>query len=188
MIEWSRTQADLIDMLNDCRAIFELAHQHTSNSEPLAFESHSTSDLFLEHANIDLPAVLAQVRDGNYLKLNEILKERGDLLPEQSNLIDAFFLIMIKKAIISFTWVLVQALILVFSACKGKKTEPLKALNKNTLAPKKWYNQGSTILHDFKPGGVYGATGEWKWTNNSDTMEIKQSSSSGGFVKWKMCS
>jgi len=96
MIEWYRTQSDLIDMLSDCRTIFRLAHDNTNSPKPLDFESRSTSDLFLEYANIDLPAVLAQVHDGNCMKLNDILKDRGDLMSDQSNLIDAFFLIMIK--------------------------------------------------------------------------------------------
>ena len=96
MIEWYRTQADLIDMLNDCRAVFDLADPQTKLSEPLIFQDRSTSDLFSQYAEIDLPRVLAEVKDGNCLKLNQILADRGDLLPDQSTFCDAFFLIMIK--------------------------------------------------------------------------------------------
>lgn len=95
MVEWYRTHADLIDMVNDCKEIFDLAHL-PKVSGSLVFLEYSTSDLFEKYADIDLPHVLAEVKDGNYLKLNHILEQRGDLLPEGSNLVDAFFLIMIK--------------------------------------------------------------------------------------------
>jgi lysyl-tRNA synthetase class 2 len=96
MIEWYRTQADLIDMLDDCRKIFDLAHQEAQDFKPLVFKEYSTQDLFAEHAHIDLQAVLNEVKSGNHLKLNQILKDRGDLLPDHSTLNDAFFLVMIK--------------------------------------------------------------------------------------------
>ncbi len=86
-------------------------------------------------------------------------------------------------------WALVPVILIAFTSCKKKTTTtdpaPAKTLNKATLTPKKWYNSGSTIIHDFKSGGVYGATGEWKWVGTSDTMEIKQNTASG-FVKWKI--
>lgn len=57
----------------------------------------------------------------------------------------------------------------------AKEDDPkpaVKALNKTTFAPKKWYSQGGAFIHDFKAGGAYNATGTWKWKNNSDTLEI----------------
>lgn len=63
-------------------------------------------------------------------------------------------------------------------SCKKEETvtetpQPVvKTLNKSTLTPKKWYSEGSAVIHDFKAGGGYAATGSWSWKNNSDTMEI----------------
>ena len=98
MIEWYRSRADLIDLLDDCQNIFELAHNLDVQSQKASweFKERTIEDLFREHAQIDLLPVLEQVSDGNYLKLNIILAERGDLLPQESNFVDAFFHVMIK--------------------------------------------------------------------------------------------
>ncbi|MBL7836888.1 MAG: hypothetical protein JNM67_05190 [Bacteroidetes bacterium] len=83
--------------------------------------------------------------------------------------------------------------LVIFSSCSKEEetsnnnnTPAAKVLNKATLTPKKWYSQGSSIIHDFKAGGAYATSGTWKWigTSNSDTMEIVTQS---GFspVKWK---
>ncbi len=72
------------------------------------------------------------------------------------------------------------------NSCKKKESEPAKTLNKSTLTNNKaWYNQGSTIIHQFSSNGVYSSTGTWKWVNNSDTMEIV--TVQGGFkTYWKI--
>ena len=73
-----------------------------------------------------------------------------------------------------------------FSACKKSSSgsDAPKSLNKSTLTPKAWFNQGGTIIHDFRNNGIYSNTGTWKWKNNSDTMEIVPTS--GGFkTYWK---
>jgi hypothetical protein len=91
----------------------------------------------------------------------------------------------------TLAWAIVPALLIGFSACGDDdtppptNTTPAKTLNKTTLTNnKEWYNQGGTIGHSFKTGGQYGGSGEWRWVNNSDTMEIKMTAS-GSFVKWK---
>ena len=79
----------------------------------------------------------------------------------------------------------------IFSACsKEETTTPppavvTKTLNKGTLTPKKWYSEGSSVIHDFKANGAYNVSGSWSWVNNSDTMQIVTQS---GFpaVYWKM--
>jgi hypothetical protein len=79
----------------------------------------------------------------------------------------------------------------IFSACKKEETTTTtpavvtKTLNKGTLTPKKWYSEGSSVIHDFKANGVYNVSGSWSWVNSSDTMQIVTQS---GFppVYWKM--
>jgi hypothetical protein len=79
----------------------------------------------------------------------------------------------------------------ILSACSKEETTPstntpaVKALNKATLTPKKWYSEGSSVIHDFKAGGAYNVSGSWSWVNNSDTMQIVSQS---GFpaVYWKI--
>ena len=72
------------------------------------------------------------------------------------------------------------------AACQSTTpTETPKTLNKASLTNNKtWYNQGGTISHPFKAGGVYGVDGSWNWVNNSDTMEISYISGDPK-VKWK---
>lgn len=88
----------------------------------------------------------------------------------------------------------VPVMLMSFPSCKkddssgttDNNTPPAKTLNKATIAPKKWYSQGSSTIHDFKAGGVYGSNGgTWSWVGNSDTMIIVTKS---GFpeVKWKI--
>jgi hypothetical protein len=91
----------------------------------------------------------------------------------------------------TLAWAIVPALLIGFSACGDddtpppSTTTPTKTLNKTSLTNNtRWYNQGGTIVHIFKPNGVYGGSGQWRWVNNSDTMEIKMTSS-GTFAKWK---
>jgi hypothetical protein len=91
----------------------------------------------------------------------------------------------------TLVWAIVPALLIGFSACGDddtpppSTTTPTKTLNKTTLTNNKtWYDKGSFIVHDFKNGGLYGVDGQWRWVNNSDTMEIKMMAS-GSFVKWK---
>jgi hypothetical protein len=73
---------------------------------------------------------------------------------------------------------LVALMIISSTSCSKKSDDdsgstPQKSLNKSTFAPKKWYSEGSSVIHDFKAGGVYGNVGgSWKWKNNSDTLEI----------------
>ena len=80
----------------------------------------------------------------------------------------------------NFSSILFLSLLILISAC-SKKTDdssgtnvtPAKVLNKSTLAPKKWYSQGSSFVHDLKAGGAYGTMGgTWQWKNNSDTLQI----------------
>lgn len=77
-------------------------------------------------------------------------------------------------------------IIMAFAACKkDSDSDAAKTLNKTTLTTKAWYNKGGTIIHDFRPKGIYSNTGTWKWVGNSDTLEIVPSS--GGFkTYWKM--
>lgn len=85
---------------------------------------------------------------------------------------------------------LVLLLILVISSCKKEETtstnttNTTKTLNKSTLTPKKWYSEGSSVIHDFKAGGAYASSGSWSWVGTSDTMQIVTQS---GFpaVYWK---
>jgi hypothetical protein len=81
----------------------------------------------------------------------------------------------INKTVRLAFWVVMS---MVFaSACSkaeddNSNTTPQKTLNKTSIAPKKWYSQGSVFVHDLKAGGTYNASGTWKWKNNSDTLEI----------------
>ena len=74
------------------------------------------------------------------------------------------------------------------SSCKKENnndtTNAPKTLDKSKLYDKKWYNKGSTAMHDIKSSGVYGSSGNWKWINNSDTMEIVYFSGASA-VLWK---
>ncbi|MDP2175295.1 MAG: hypothetical protein Q8K70_05220 [Bacteroidota bacterium] len=99
---------------------------------------------------------------------------------------------MKKVNIKNIAWALLPALIIGFTAC-GDKDEttptttptPTKTLNKTSLTNnKKWYNQGSTIQHDFKPDGKYFSGGTWRWINNTDTMETI-GSLGGTPLKWR---
>lgn len=86
---------------------------------------------------------------------------------------------------------LLLMLLWVFSACSKEESTPTtptavtKTLNKGTLTPKKWYSEGSSVIHDFKAGGAYNTSGNWSWVKNSDTMQIVTQS---GFpaVYWKI--
>ena len=80
----------------------------------------------------------------------------------------------------NFSSILFLSILMLISAC-SKKTDdlsganvtPSKVLNKSTFAPKKWYSQGSSFIHDLKAGGAYGTMGgTWQWKNNSDTLQI----------------
>jgi hypothetical protein len=91
----------------------------------------------------------------------------------------------------TLVWAIVPALLIGFSACGDddtpppSTTTPTKTLNKTSLTNnKKWYNQGSTIQHDFKPDGKYKTAGTWRWINNSDTMETI-GSVGGTPLKWR---
>jgi|LauGreDrversion4_2_1035121.scaffolds.fasta_scaffold61926_2 hypothetical protein len=71
------------------------------------------------------------------------------------------------------------------SCKKSSEDSAAKTLNKSTLTSKAWYNQGGSIIHDFRGNNVYSNTGTWRWVNNSDTLEIVPSA--GGFkTYWKM--
>jgi lysyl-tRNA synthetase class 2 len=96
MLEWYRTHADLNDMIADCQKIFKLAQDDHRQNLPLVFEQRTVSELFKHYAQIDLDHVLERIALGNYLELNNKLAERGDLLYENSDFVDAFFLVMIK--------------------------------------------------------------------------------------------
>jgi hypothetical protein len=99
---------------------------------------------------------------------------------------------MNKQSTTSILQILIPVMLLIFVACKKETTTtpetqtPVKALNKTTMTPKKWYTQGSSTIHDFKTGGVYGTqNGTWMWKNlKSDTMIIVTKS---GFpeTQWK---
>lgn len=94
-----------------------------------------------------------------------------------------------NKTIKQIAMALVPTLIMGLSSCKDKtednNTQPTKSLNKTSLTNNKtWYNKGGTIVQIFQSDGTFSADGEWRWVGNSDTMEIKRSSS-GSFVKWK---
>ena len=91
----------------------------------------------------------------------------------------------------TLAWAIVPALLIGFSACGDddtpppSTTTPTKTLNKTTLTNNtRWYNQGGTIVQIFKSNGVFNVDGQWRWVNNSDTMEIKRTAS-GPFAKWK---
>lgn len=74
-----------------------------------------------------------------------------------------------------FLAVALPVMALTLAQCGGDDDDevtPKKTLDKNKLIGKKWYDKGSSSIHDFKTGGVYKTTGTWKWINNSDTMEI----------------
>lgn len=81
--------------------------------------------------------------------------------------------------------------VLIFSACSKEDTTTTtpavvtKTLNKGTLTPKKWYSEGSSVIHDFKANGAYNVSGSWAWVKTSDTMQIVTQS---GFpaVYWKI--
>lgn len=81
--------------------------------------------------------------------------------------------------------------LLIFSACSKEETTTTtpavvtKTLNKGTLTPKKWYSEGSSVIHDFKANGAYNVSGSWSWVRTSDTMQIVTQS---GFpaVYWKI--
>jgi PPE-repeat protein len=89
------------------------------------------------------------------------------------------------KKSISLLLVVMATATFLFSCKKSDSdSDGPKTLNKSTLTTKSWYNQGGTIIHQFKTGGYYANTGTWKWVNNSDTMEIV--TVSGGFkTYWK---
>lgn len=81
-------------------------------------------------------------------------------------------------------------LVWIFSACSKEETTSTpavvtKTLNKGTLTPKKWYSEGSSVIHDFKAGGAYNTSGNWSWVNNSDTMQIVTQSGYPA-VYWKI--
>ena len=97
-----------------------------------------------------------------------------------------------NKTIKQIAMALVPTLIMGLSSCKDKtddnNTQPTKTLNKTSLTNNKsWYNKGGTINHVFKSNGDYGSAnqGNWRWVNNSDTMEIDYDNSNT-YVKWKM--
>lgn len=87
---------------------------------------------------------------------------------------------MKNKSTFQILSILVVLLSIVFASCSksdddtsSSSSTPVKALNKSTLIPKKWYSQGSVFVHDLQSGGMYGNKGgSWKWKNNSDTLEI----------------
>lgn len=102
MAEWYRSHAALSDLIEDCQVIFQKSHEIAKKlaynvMTPLpTFQYCSVSEAFLRYANIDLPKVLTEVDNGNYLYLNNLLKDRGDHLAQGTTFIDAFFLVMIK--------------------------------------------------------------------------------------------
>ena len=79
-----------------------------------------------------------------------------------------------KKVLILSVAVLLGSALLI-SSCKNKDEdpEPDKTLVKENLYDKDWYNQGATVKHVFHTNGDYGASGSWRWLNNSDSMEIE---------------
>ena len=60
------------------------------------------------------------------------------------------------------------------SCKKSSDASAAKTLNKSTLTSKAWYNQGGSIIHDFRGNNVYSNTGTWRWVNNSDTLKSCQ--------------
>lgn len=90
--------------------------------------------------------------------------------------------------------ILLSALVastMLISACGSKTEDPppttTKTLNKSILIGKKWYNQGSTEVHDIRANGVYGSGGTWEWKNNTDTMifDLDGSASTNAPVEYK---
>lgn len=76
--------------------------------------------------------------------------------------------------------------LMAFASCKkDSDSGASNTLNKSTLTTKAWYNKGGSIIHDFKPKGIYSNTGTWKWVGSSDTLEIKATSNSSA-TYWKM--
>ena len=77
-------------------------------------------------------------------------------------------------------------LILTLAVSCKKKTDPVedpKTLTKSLLYDKLWYNKGGTMDHIFNSNGkYYNNLGTWQWLNNSDSMEVKITSSGQRFV------
>ncbi len=101
MLEWYRVNGDLIDMIDDCQKIFELAQKAAEEIfdlrlEKPSFISYDLDTLFKESASIDLSAALSAAQNGHESYLRDLLFDRGDHLARDASFEEAFFHVMLK--------------------------------------------------------------------------------------------
>lgn len=102
MLEWYRAHDSLETLMVDCLNIFKktcLAARESGFSalpEPESIEVKTVSELFFEHADIDLISILYRIAKGETDALVAELVKRKEYLPVDTSFSDAFFHIMIK--------------------------------------------------------------------------------------------
>lgn len=103
MLEWYRTGADLMDLIDDSQKIFLVAHtiavQEALVSDKVPaphIEAITLDDLFRDLAHIDLPHVLTRIARGEPDHFQNFLTARNEHLPGDATFADAFFHVMLK--------------------------------------------------------------------------------------------
>ncbi len=109
LLEWYRAGAVLRDLVRDCQELFrELALALAGTTTlPLPaggaldvaadFEVRTVTELFREHAGVDLPAALSRMAEGDRLALVRATRDAGHKLRPGADFEDAFFHVMLSR-------------------------------------------------------------------------------------------
>lgn len=109
MLEWYRAKVSLSALVRDCedllrslaKALVGTTTLPRADGGALAleepFEVRTVAELFARHADVDLPAALARMADGEESALPEAVKKAGHKLRPGADFEDAFFHVMLAR-------------------------------------------------------------------------------------------
>lgn len=109
LLEWYRVGATLDDLVRDCEELLRALATALVGTTTLPragggalaldepFEVRTVAELFARHADVDLPAALARMADGDARALVEAVTKAGHKLRDGADFEDAFFHVMLSR-------------------------------------------------------------------------------------------
>jgi lysyl-tRNA synthetase class 2 len=101
MLEWYRAHEKLSDLIKDCQEIISLTFKAAREAQiidqqPPEFIITDLDQLFFDQAKLDLSEILEETSKNSATYFQDLLKSRGEHLPQGATFCDAFFHIMVK--------------------------------------------------------------------------------------------